>query len=390
MGRRAENVRRGGPIRLVVLLALIAAAGCKARPAPGAGAAAPKIAPAELRPESTLHLPVTQVPKAKFPAVDFHQHTGDAHWMPDVSMPALIAGMDRHNVRALVILTGSWGKALQKVVDRTTKTYPGRFHVFTLIDWSRIDDDDFVSDTVAQLRDSVRRGARGLKILKELGLGVREKSGALVRVDDPRLDPIWAECGRLGIPVAIHTGDPEAFFRPVDAANERYDELAAHPEWSFHGKDFPTLPQLHEALERVFSRHPQTTFVSLHVGNWPENLAQVGRVLTRYPNVYVDLGARQAELGRQPRQARAFIIEHQDRVLFGTDAPVTEETAFGEAVYPNYFRWLETEDEYFDYYQSPQQGRWKIYGLGLPDAVLEKIYLRNAERVLAQFRGNAR
>jgi len=189
---------------------------------------------------------------------------------------------------------------------------------------------------------------------------------------------VWAECGRLGIPVAIHVGDPAAFFLPIDATNERYEELQAHPDWSFSGKDFPSLNEIHQAVERVFARHPKTTFVWLHVGNWPENLDYVAGVLNRRPNVTVEIGARQADLGRTPRRTRSFFMEYQDRVLFGLDMSLTEEA------YRSYFRWLETEDEYFDYHGSPGQGRWKIYGVGLPDTVLEKIYHRNAERILAR------
>ena len=184
-----------------------------------------------------------------------------------------------------------------------------------------------------------------------------------------------------GIPVAIHVTDPEAFFHPVDATNERYEELMNHPDWSFYGPNFPSKESILEARNRVFGRHPNTTFIALHVANWPENLDYVSEVLDRYPNVVVEFGARQAELGRQPRRARRFFLEYQDRILFGSDAGASEE------MYRNYFRWLETADEYFEYWGYPNQGRWHIYGMELPDQVLEKVYHLNAERVFGQFKG---
>ena len=335
----------------------------------------------DFKPNSMLHVPQHQVDRAKFYVIDVHNHVNDAVGIGD-RMPAqqVIEVMDKTNVKTIVILTGMWGDKLQTVLDQMVKPYSDRFVVFTQIDWSKIDDPNFSHEMVAQLDDGVRRGARGLKVLKDLGLGVRDKSGKLIAVDDPRLDPIWQECGRLGIPVFIHTGDPEAFFHPTDAANERYEELIEHPDWSFYGPQFPSLEELLKARNRVFAGHPATTFVSLHMG-WPENLPWVARMLDEHPNVLVEFGAREAELGRQPREAHDFFLKYQDRIMFGTDAEVKEE------MYRNYFRWLETGDEAFDYWEAPGQGRWEIYGLNLPDPVLEKVYHRNAERVLDMRKG---
>ena len=330
----------------------------------------------DFKPKSMLHAPAHAISRARFPVIDVHQHTNDASGIGRHLPPAKVVEiMDQCNVKQIVILTGMWGEQLQKVIDETVKPYPGRFIVFTQIDWSKIDEPDFSRMMVDQLRDAVRRGARGLKVLKELGLMVKDKSGKLVTVDDPRLDPIWGECGRLGIPVAIHVTDPEAFFHPVDPTNERYEELSRHPDWSFYGPEFPSKEIILDARNRVFAKHPNTTFISLHVGNWPENLDYVSSVLRKYPNVVVEFGARQAELGRQPRRARRFFLEYQDRILFGTDFGMSEE------MYRNHFRWLETADEYFEYWGYPNQGRWAIYGLNLPDNVLEKVYHQNAERV---------
>jgi predicted TIM-barrel fold metal-dependent hydrolase len=351
----------------------------------GADQAAGQLLLRDFKPESMLRVTETKVDRARFPVIDVHNHANDARTLtrPHPSAAELVARMDRANIQRVVILTGGWGESLQLVLDTMVKPYPDRFTVFCQLDWSKVAEPGFSTDMVALLRDAVKRGARGLKILKEFGLTYRDASGKLIAVDDPRLDPVWAECGRLGIPVAIHVGDPEAFFLPIDARNERYEELQAHPDWAFGGKDFPSLTSILQAVERVFARHPQTSFVWLHVGNWPENLDYIGDVLNRRPNVVVEISARQADLGRAPRRTRKFIMDFQDRVLFGLDAPLTEEA------YRSYFRWLETEDEYFDYYGSPGQGRWKIYGLGLPDAVLEKVYHRNAERILDQPRAGS-
>lgn len=333
-------------------------------------------------PRSMLHVPEHPVTRARFAVWDVHNHVDDARGIGERIPPEqVVRSMDEVNVQKIVILTGGWRESLQQVLDNTENKYPGRFIVFTQIDWSKVNDPNFSQEMVAQLDDGVRRGARGLKLLKDLGLEVRDDKGKLLRVDDPRLDPVWEECGRLGIPVAIHTSDPEAFFTPVDEYNERYEELKENPSWSFHDHDFPSKQELLEERNRVIERHPHTTFVALHVANWPENLDAVSAWLDRYPNMMVELGARQAELGRQPRRARKFFLDYQDRIMFGSDAePVPE-------MYQNYFRWLETDDEYFDYWGYPGQGRWKIYGLGLPDSVLEKVYHSNAERLFAQFKG---
>jgi predicted TIM-barrel fold metal-dependent hydrolase len=335
----------------------------------------------DFHPKSMLHSQAHSVDRAKYYVIDVHNHVNDAAGIDEPMPPQrVIEVMDKTNVKTVVILTGMWGDRLQRVIDEMVKPYPGRFIVFTQIDWSKIDDPDFSAEMVRQLDDAVGRGARGLKVLKDLGLGVRDKSGKLVAVDDPRMDPIWEECGRLGIPVSIHVSDPEAFFHPIDNTNERYEELVEHPDWSFYGPQFPTKEAILAARDRMFAKHPRTTFVALHVANWPENLDYVSQMLDSHPNAMVEFGAREAELGRQPRRAREFFLKYQDRIMFGTDNSVQEE------MYRNHFRWLETGDEYFDYWGYPGQGRWKIYGMQLPDSVLEKVYHKNAERMFGQFK----
>ena len=336
----------------------------------------------DFNPKPMVHLQSHELTRAKFPVIDVHTHTNDAMGIGDhVDPKALVEMMDRNNIKTIVILTGQWGDKLQKVVDEMVKPYPGRFMVFTQIDWSKIDDPDFSQQMVRQLDDSVARGARGLKILKELGLGVRDKSGKLVPIDDPRLDPVWEECGRLGIPVFFHSADPEAFFHPIDATNERYEELIEHPDWSFYGPQFPSMEEVFRQRDHMFTKHPNTKFVALHFGNWPENLDFVEGMLKKYPNVMIEFGAREGELGRQPRRAREVFMKYPDRIMFGTDEGSTE------SMYRSYFRWLETNDEYFPYSQYPGQGRWMISAMHLPDPVLEKVYHLNAERLFSQFKG---
>jgi predicted TIM-barrel fold metal-dependent hydrolase len=337
-------------------------------------------------PKPMVHLPMHEVPRAKFYVIDVHNHVDDAAGVNAEEIPAaeVVKGMNQANVAKIVILTGLWGQKLQSVVDKMVRPYPDRFVVFAQMDWSKIDDPNFSSEMVTQLDDAVKRGARGLKVLKDWGLGVKDNSGKLVPIDDPRMDPVWEECGRLGIPVAIHSTDPEAFFTPTDAKNERYEELMRNPSWSFYGPAFPDKLTLLEQRNRVFAKHPNTTFIALHVANWPENLDAVSEWLRKYPNMYIEFGARQAELGRQPQRAAKFFAAFQDRILFGTDSePVPE-------MYANYFRWLETDDEYFPYWGYPGQGRWMIYGMGLPDAILEKVYHKNAEKIFSKYRGESR
>ena len=336
----------------------------------------------DFHPEPMVHAAVHEIQRAKFPVIDVHTHTNDAAGIGERVDPAeLVARMDHLNLKTAVILTGMWGDKLQTIIDNLVKPYPGRFTVFTQLDWSKINEPTFSDLMVRQVRDSVARGARGLKVLKELGLGVRDSTGKLISIDDPRLDPVWEECGRLGIPVFIHTADPEAFFHPIDATNERYEELIEHPDWSFYGRDYPSLRELLAQRDRMFAKHPQTTFVALHFGSWPENLDFVEQTLQKFPNVMIETGAREGEIGRQPRRTRQLFMKYSDRIMFGTDEGADE------SMYKNYFRWLETKDEYFPYAQYPAQGRWMIYGLGLPADVLEKVYHRNAEELFARFKG---
>ena len=355
----------------------------------------------EFQPKSMLQVPETRVERARFPVIDVHTHltfraksvSGVPHGeaMRAIAQPAeLLPVMDRRHVQTMVNLTGGVGSGLKETVARLQQPHPGRFVVFTEPSWDRLLDPGYPKWQADELSRAREAGAKGVKVLKTLGLYLREHvtSGPLVKIDDARFDPMWEACGALGLPVAIHVSDPEAFFLPIDRYNERYEELHAHPDWSFHGKDFPSNSELMAARDRVLARHPKTTFIGLHVGHGAENLAAVSAALDRFPNFHVEIGARIGELGRQPRTSRKFFDKYQDRILFGTDAvprgTQTPQQIFGDDLYTIYFRFLETEDEYFDYAPAavPPQGRWRIYGLGLPDGILRKVYNENAMRLL--------
>ena len=355
----------------------------------------------DFQPRSMLHVAETHVPRAKFPVIDIHTHLCWAakaeHGVPlseertFLATPAeLLKVMDHSNLKMLVNVTGGMGSGLRDSVARLDRAHPGRFLSFTEPWWARTAEPGYAQFQADELGRAKQDGARGLKLLKTLGLYLRDHvtTGKLIKVDDPRFDPMWEACAALNLPVAIHVSDPEAFFLPIDRFNERYEELNNHPDWSFHGGDFPSNAELLEARNRVFARHPKTQFITLHVGNDSENLGYVGECMDKYPNMHVDLAARVGELGRQPRTSRKFFEKYQDRILFGTDAtPHGDEfpqQVFVNALYEIYYRYLETEDEYFDYAPAaiPPQGRWRIYGIGLPDEILRKVYHDNAARLL--------
>lgn len=365
------------------------------------GAGKMKLDLSQFQPKSMLHVPETKVPRAKYPVIDIHTHlsiraksvngVGLGEQMDFLATPeTLLPVMDSKNIRLLVNLTGGSGAGLDAAVKRFQQVHPDRFLTFTEPSWDRTNQPGYSKFQAEEIARAHNAGARGLKILKTLGLYLRENvtEGPLVKIDDPRFDSMWDACGSLGMPVAIHVSDPEAFFLPTDRFNERFEELNNHPDWSFYDHDFPSNAQLLEARNLVIARHPKTQFIVLHVGNDAENLAYVGECMDRYPNMSVELAARIGELGRQPRTSRKFFDKYQDRILFGTDAVPngtdTPQQIFGAELYEIYYRFLETEDEYFDYAPAPvpPQGRWRIYGIGLPDSILKKVYYENAARAL--------
>ncbi|MPY88213.1 MAG: amidohydrolase family protein [Luteitalea sp.] len=331
---------------------------------------APDIVLREYEPRSMLVTKETKVPRARYPAIDNHNH------LRNTDPAEAIAVMDQTGVAQVVNLDGGFGEDLVRNIERFDKQYPGRFLTYARPDWSKIAEPGFGEQAAAELEAGVRAGARGLKIHKGLGLELTDAKGQLIAVDDPRLDPLWAKAGELGIPIEIHIGDPAAFFTPLDRFNERFDELQRRPEWLFY-PDYPSLEEIVRQGERVVARHPKTIFIGAHMGWYAENLEVVGAMLDKYPNYYIDIDARLSELGRQPYTARRFLIKYQDRVLFGTD------TAPRANAYQLYWRFLETDDEYFDIAESHhRQGRWMVHGLYLPDEALKKLYYENALKLI--------
>ena len=328
----------------------------------------------DFAPDKILRVRATEVRRARFPVIDVHCHLNDGIVMPRAVGPEqFIRVMDETNVKAAINLTGGWGQKLHRSLHNLAETFPGRFFVFCQIDYAHLDEPNHLVETLDEARMA---GAKGVKVLKDLGLTVRDRRGKLVRIDDSRLDCVWEKAGQWGLPVAIHTADPDAFFTRVDRHNERYQELVVHPDWSFFGKGFPSKSELLAQRNRVFERHSATRFWGLHMANHSEDLDEVTEWMDKYPNLVVELGGRIAELGRQPRRASRFLQQFQDRVMFGMDTKLTVEA------YRTYFRFLETEDECFDYPGYPWQGSWKICGLNLSDKVLQKLYHDNAAREL--------
>jgi predicted TIM-barrel fold metal-dependent hydrolase len=361
----------------------------------------PSLPLSDYEPRSMLQIPENRVERSRYPVIDFHTHiTVSANEINGVPLAAerkfladageLIAVMNRKNIRTLVNLTGGFDAGLAETMRRYDLAHPGRFYSFIEPFYSRFLEPDYPRIQAEAIEQAHRNGARGLKILKTLGLYLRDNitTGKLLRIDDPRFDSMWDICGQLQMPVAIHVSDPVAFFTPTDRFNERYEELNNHPDWSFYGHDFPSNVELLEARNRVIARHPKTHFIALHVGNFAESLGNVSENLDRFPNMSVDIAARIGELGRQPRTARALFERYQDRILFGTDATPHgveyPQQLFGDQLYEIYYRFLETGDEYFDYAPAkvPPQGRWRIYGIDLPDGILRKVYWENAAREL--------
>jgi uncharacterized protein len=339
----------------------------------------------KFQPRSTLMVERKEVPRAMYPAVDVHFHLES---LPsNVTPERLIRGMDATNVAKLINMGGT-KQDFERFATTFHARYPDRFVMFMKPDFDAIAKDGGVAENVRWIDDAARMGAVGIgEINKSLGTAFVDPEGKLLEIDDPRLDPIWDEAGRLGMPVLIHVGDPPAFFQPVDEHNERYEELSEFPEWSRAGPGVPTFQHLMEARERLVARHPGTIFIGAHIGSNEDDLAYAGQLLDRYPNYYVDMAARVAGLGRQPYTARRFLIKYQDRVLFATDGGEgmadSDPGWTPERFFRSHFEFLETANEFIEYPQWPQsQGRWRVYGVDLPPEVLQKIYTANIERLV--------
>lgn len=324
-------------------------------------------------PPSSLVVPEHRITRAKFPFVDIHNHQ---YSMPTMNLNGLISEMDKMNMAVMTNLSGR-GRGSTEHLENSIKNvkdhYPKRFLIFTNVDFSGIDDADWTKRTVKQLEEDVKRGASGLKIFKSLGMFDKDSKGNRIRIDDPRIDPVWAKCGELGIPVLIHSADPKQFWQPIDNQNERWLELKTHPGRR-HDNDPVSWETIINEQHNIFKKHPKTNFINAHMGWYASDLKKLGELMDLYPNMYTEIGAIIAELGRQPRAAKAFMEKYQDRVLFGKDSWVPSE-------YETYFRVLESEDEYFPYHKR-YHAFWRMYGLGLSDKVLKKIYYKNALKLI--------
>lgn len=328
----------------------------------------------EYDPPSTLVVPEHPIQRAKYPFIDVHNHQFN---MPTQDLRRLIEEMDKLNMAVMVNLSGrgrGTAEHLEKSLENVKANQPKRFIVFTNMDFSAIDDPEWQARMLKQLEEDVKRGANGLKIYKSLGMNTRDSQGNRVRIDDTRIDPIWAKCGELGIPVLIHSADPKSFWDPMDKNNERWLELKTHPNRKRDDDNPASWEKIISEQHNIFRKHPKTKFINAHLGWYGNNLKKLGELMDEFPNMYTEIGAVIAELGRQPRVAREFLIKYQDRVMFGKDSWVPEE-------YTTYFRVLETADDYFPYHKR-YHAFWRMYGLDLPDEVLKKIYYKTALKVI--------
>ena len=342
----------------------------------------------EYSPTSTLVVSENPTYKSKFPFVDVHSH----HWdMPVKNLSKLVSEMDSLNMGYLINLSGSGfgvfsGKQglmdlnLTKSLENVNENYPDRFGVFLNLDLAKIDNPDFEKNNIIQLESAVNQGVIGLKIYKNLGLTLRDSRNIRVPVDDDRLSHIWETCARLNIPVLIHSGEPKAFFDPIDKFNERWLHAREKPS-SFRPSDrYPSFDQVMYEQYQLFKKHPKTTFINAHFGWYANDLETLSKQLADLTNVYVEFGAVINELGRQPKTAKRFFEDYQDRILFGKDIYKMDE-------YYIYFQVLETDDEYIEYYRK-RHGLWRLYGLNLPDEILKKVYFKNALKIFPNIKPN--
>lgn len=322
-------------------------------------------------PVSTLKVPETLLTRSKFPFIDVHNH----QWtMPIQNLDKLVTEMGSLNMAVMVNLSGFRGNYLEWSLDNVNEKYPERFALFLNLNFEELDDEGWPEEPLRIMEEAVANGVKGLKVYKGLGLTDKDNEGNRIAVNDSRLDPIWAKCGELGIPILIHSGEPSSFWNPKDKYNERWIELKQKPGRYRDPEKNPSFEEIMAEQHDVFRKHPDTKFINAHLGWFGNDLARLGELFDELPNVYTEIGAVLAELGRQPRFARKWMIQYQDRIMMGKDSYNKEE-------YYTYFRVLETDDEYFDYYRK-RHAYWKMYGLDLPDSVLQKVYYANALSII--------
>ena len=337
----------------------------------------------EYHPRSHLEVKETPISKPRYPVIDCHNHLMDPFgggW-DHKPLSQLLEKLDEAGIKEYWDLDGGWGEdILQFHLDHFKSPAPERFRIFGGVNWAKWEDHpkDFGDWAASRLKEQARMGAEGLKIWKNFGLHISDPDRKLVSINDQRLDPIFETAGELHLPVLMHIADPVAFFDPLDANNERWEELHTNPNWHFPSPPFPAFLKLLNDLNSRVQRHTKTLFIGAHVGCYSENLTWVGQMLEECPNYYVDIAARISELGRQPYTAKRFFEKFSERILFGIDVGPELKS------YQIYYRFLETDDEYFNYSSSetPSQGRWYIYGLHLPEIILRKVYFENAEKIM--------
>ncbi len=325
----------------------------------------------EYNPKSTLVVPEHPVKRAKYPFIDIHSHQ---YQMPTQNLSNLIEDMDAMNMAIMINLSGGSGERVESAIKNIRGHYPNRFGVFANVNFSGVGSPDWGKKAAAQLETDVKNGACGLKIFKNLGLRETDIGGKRVTIDDPRLDAVWEKCAELGIPVLIHAADPKPFWDPLDSENERWLELKTRPGRKRSDTDPAPWQQIIDEQHNMFRRHKNTIFINAHMGWYANDLAKLSTLMDEIPNMYVEIAAVIAELGRQPRFAHDFFIKYQDRILFGKDSWVPDE-------FPTYFRVLETADEYFPYHKK-YHAFWAMYGLDLPNEVLKKVYYKNALKIV--------
>jgi uncharacterized protein len=365
-------------VRFVALAAALAGGTLLAQTGPGVQRGrpgegrAPEFPPPSIvdyKPRTTLKVAEHKVPKAKFPVIDIHSHQPTP--ITPEQFDRVVQGMDANNIRLLVNLSGGYGDRLRQGLDAVAKSpHRDRMVLFANVNFDGVGTPGWSQQAAARLEGDIKAGARGLKIFKDLGLRIRKADGSRLKVDDPDLDAIWAVCGRLGVPVLIHTAEPQEFFETIDVKNERWLELALFRDRRYPAGEFPRFEELLAERDRMFRKHPKTQFIGAHFAYRANDLVKAQEMLDSMPNLHLEVAAILAELGRQPRAAHAFFVKNQDRVLFGKDSFQPDE-------FPYYWRTFETGDEYFDYYRD-YHAFWKLYGMSLPDEVLKKLYYKNA------------